>query len=239
MLLNTKDAGGVRQLMPVHEIKALSEKDDTGAFEGYGAVFGNVDVFGEKVMPGAFVQSLVDHKRAGTRVKMFWYHDPREVVGRWVDLAEDKKGLFVKGQLNLKVGRAAELHSLMKDGDVDGLSIGFRVIKGEENNGVFELQQLDLVEISIVSLPANPRATVDEVKTVQHAAKFDAFCKALADGKPPPVKDFEDILREAGVPRSMATRVASVGYAKAIRSDSESAAEAVMQELAAAVASFK
>lgn len=238
-MLRTKDTGSLRQLTTVHSIKALGEKDTDGTFEGYAAVFGNVDAYGEKVMPGAFVESMVQHKQRGTRVKMFWYHDPREVVGSWTDMAEDKKGLYAKGKLNLNIQRAKELHELMKSGDVDGLSIGFRNIDTEFVDGVVELRKVDLVEVSIVSLPANPRATIDEVKSIQLASRFETFCKSLKDGKPPPAKDFEDILREAGVPKSMATKIASIGYAKAVRSDSESENEAALAELHASLASFR
>lgn len=247
LTLRIKDAAtDVRQLAAVQgadAIKALGADDKVGTFEGYASVFGVVDSYRERVMPGAFIQSLVDHKQRGTKVKMFFYHDPRMVIGRWVDMAEDKKGLYVKGQLNLNVNAGREAHELLKTGDMDGISIGYREVEAENDGatGVRNLIKLDLVEASLVSLPANVRAVVDDVKSAQVvlAARFADFCKALAEGKPLPAKDFEDILREAGVPKSMATSIASVGYAKAIRSDSESAAEQAMRDLRDAVASFQ
>lgn len=236
-----KGLDAIKHASAVHllDVKALGEKDSVGAFEGYASTFGNVDSFGEKVMPGAFIDSLVQHKRQGTRVKMFAFHDSRSVVGRWVDMAEDAKGLFVKGQLNMKVQKAVELRDLMVEGDIDGLSIGFRDVKSEMVDNVVQLQQIDLLEISIVSLPANTRATVDDVKSVTSAGRFEAFCQSLKDGKPLPAAEFEDILRDAGVPKSMATRIASVGYARAIRSDSESEAEAALLAMRESLRGFQ
>lgn len=73
------------------------------------------------------------------------------------------------------------------------------------------------MEISVVSFPATRRASVAAVKS----ERMEEFARRLRDGEPMPIKEFEDILREAGVPKSMAVQIASVGYAKAIRSESE------------------
>lgn len=224
----------LKQAAPI-AILTKEVNGDTGSFTGYASTWGNVDAYGERVMPGAFTESLVAHKQRGSSVKMFWQHDPSQPIGRWTDIAEDKKGLYVAGQLNLKVQRAVETHALLMGGDIDGISIGYRIVQAEDNDGVFELQKVDLVECSIVSMPANTRATVDEIKSSQRLERMDAFFKRITDGTPPPVKEFEDFLRDAGVPKSLATKIASVGYAKAIRSDSDGAeAEVMVREMLAA-----
>jgi hypothetical protein len=64
---------------------------------GLSRVFGNVDSYGEMVMPGAFSGSLVDGGRKGRSVKLLWQHDSDRPIGVWKDLAEDKKGLYAKG----------------------------------------------------------------------------------------------------------------------------------------------
>lgn len=232
------EAPKARHLAPVYEMKAVPDPA-TGTFEGYASVFGVVDLFGEKVMPGAFIDSLVDRKRKGTSVKMFWSHDPREPIGRWLDMAEDSKGLYAKGQLNLKVQRALEVHSLMMDGSVDGLSIGYMEQEADYDGQTRLLKKLNLLEVSVVAMPANPRATVEDVKSHRGVdLRLIQFGAAVKAGRPPPVKDFEDILREAGVPKSMATTIASVGYAKAIRSESESRGEA-LRELRESILGFR
>lgn len=196
------------------QVKDLSED---GTFEGYGSIFGNVDSYGEKVMPGAFVASLAKHRREGSSVLMLWQHNPSEPIGIWEDLAEDSKGLWGKGRLILDVQKARETHALMKAKAIGGLSIGYREVKVTPEGNVRNLEELDLREISPVSFPANRRARIEAVKS----ERMDEFARRLRDGDPMPIKEFEDILREAGVPKSMAMAIASHGYAKAIRSESE------------------
>ena len=79
-------------------IKAEALKED-GSFEGYLSIFGNVDSYGEMVMPGAFTASLVAARQKGSKIKLLWQHDPAQPIGVWQDLAEDSKGLYAKGQL--------------------------------------------------------------------------------------------------------------------------------------------
>lgn len=219
------------------EVKGLSED---GTFEGYGSIFGNVDSYGEKVVPGAFVESLAKHQREGSAVLMLWQHNPNEPIGVWEDLAEDAKGLWGKGRLIMDVQRAKEVYALLKAKAVRGLSIGYRELDTDKDGAVRILKKLDLWEISPVSFPANSRARVEAVKS----ERMEEFARRLRDGDPMPTKEFEDILREAGVPKAMAVQIASVGYAKAIRSESEGSeanqiAEADILALRAAVSSFR
>lgn len=198
---------------------ALQVKDfsDEGTFEGYGSIFGNVDSYGEKVLPGAFVESIARHRREGTKVKMLWQHNPDQPIGIWEDLAEDAKGLWGKGRLIMDIQRAREVHALIKNEAIGGLSIGYREEDTDQDGNVRLLKKLNLFEISPVAFPANRRARIESVKS----ERMDEFARRLRDGDPMPIKEFEDILREAGVPKSMAVQIASVGYAKAIRSESE------------------
>lgn len=196
------------------QVKDLSED---GTFTGYGSVNGNVDSYGERVMPGAFAGSLAKHKREGTNVLMLWQHNPNEPIGIWEDLAEDAKGLWGKGRLIMDVQKAREVHALMKAKAIGGLSIGYREIETEPDGNIRLLKKLELYEISPVTFPANHRARIESVKS----ERMDEFARRLRDGDPMPIKEFEDILRESGVPKSMAVAIASQGYAKAIRSDSE------------------
>jgi HK97 family phage prohead protease len=196
------------------QVKDLSED---GTFEGYGSVFGNVDVYGEKVMPGAFVESLARHKREGSSVLMLWNHDSHQPIGVWDDLAEDAKGLWGKGRFLLDIQKAREVHTLAKAKAIGGLSIGYRETDTDQDGAVRLLKKLDLYEISPVTFPANRRARIESVKS----ERMEEFARRIRDGEPPPIKEFEDLLREAGVPKAMAVQIASVGYAKAIRSESE------------------
>lgn len=213
------------------EVKDLSED---GTFEGYGSIFGNVDSYGEKVVPGAFVESLAKHRREGTSVLMLWQHNPDEPIGVWDDLAEDAKGLWGKGRLIMEVQRAKEVYALLRAKAVRGLSIGYRELDTDKDGVVRVLKKLDLWEISPVSFPANSRARVEAVKS----ERMETFARRLRDGDPMPIKEFEDILRDAGVPKALAVQIASVGYAKAIRSESEGEKANDLAELRNAVSAF-
>jgi HK97 family phage prohead protease len=196
------------------QVKDLKED---GTFEGYGSVFGNVDAYGEKVVPGAFVESLARHRREGSNVLMLWQHNPDEPIGVWEDLAEDAKGLWGKGVLIRDVRRADEVYSLMKRKAIGGLSIGYREVETEPDGNVRLLKKLELYEISPVAFPANRRARITEVKS----ERMEELARRFRDGEPMPIKEFEDVLRDAGFPKSIAVAIASHGYAKAIRSESE------------------
>jgi HK97 family phage prohead protease len=140
-----------------------------GLFEGYASLFGIADLGKDIVEPGAFRESLV--RRGPGGIKLLWQHDPAEPIGRWISLAEDGRGLFVRGQLSLAVARAREIHALMREGAVDGLSIGFRSEKArtEPRSGLRRLERIDLWEISIVTFPMLPQARVRAVKALRVA----------------------------------------------------------------------
>lgn len=210
--------------------------DDSGTFEGYASTFNNVDSYGEKVMPGAFVESLNRHKREGSMPLLLWQHNPDEPLGGWEDLAEDGKGLWGRGRIMVDAGPTEKrVHMHMRAGNIRGLSIGYREVEVEPDSNIRLLKKLDLMEVSIVSFPANRRARIDAVKD----ERMSDFARRLRDGDPPSIKEFEDILREAGVPKAMAVQIASVGYAKAIRSESEGGkATTAIEQLRAATRAF-
>jgi HK97 family phage prohead protease len=150
------------------EMKFLAEPlnavDVDGVFEGYASLFGVADLGKDIVMPGAFAETL--KKRDASAVRLLWQHDPATPIGRWLSIEEDRRGLRVRGKLNLAVERARDIHALMREGAVDGLSIGFRVdrARAERPTGVRRLEQLDLWEISVVTFPMLPGARVETVK---------------------------------------------------------------------------
>jgi hypothetical protein len=86
---------------------------------------------------------------------MLFQHDPSQPIGVWLDLREDLRGLYARGRLIPEVVRARELIALLKAGTADGLSIGFRTVRGrlDPKTRVRKLDQIDLWEISIVTFP--------------------------------------------------------------------------------------
>lgn len=140
------------------EIKEVSE---SGVFSGYGSVFGNVDSYGDVVDKGAFTRTL---KNRNSPVKLLWQHRGDEPIGVFTEIVQDDKGLSVKGQLNLEVQRGKEAYSLLRQGALDGLSIGYATVKDKIVNGVRFLKEVKLYEISLVTFPANEAAQVNSVK---------------------------------------------------------------------------
>lgn len=191
--LNTKNSGLTL------DVKAVG---DDGMIEGYASAFGVVDSYNEVVEPGAFSASLVESKRKGRSIKMLWQHDPGQPIGVWDDLAEDSKGLWVKGRILKAASKlAAEAYGLLKGGALDELSIGYRVVQSaphDDKQGVLRLLKLDLREVSLVTFGALGRAArVTDVKSILEA------------GELPTVRQFEEHLREAGFPKSLAAALAA------------------------------
>ena len=151
------------------EEKSVAEsKEETGAFgtfRGYGSVFNHLDCDYDVVRPGAFKSTLARQ----TRVKMLWQHRSSEIIGSFTSLQEDDKGLLVEGRINLGTEKGREAYALLKAGDMDGLSIGYRVkdFERDKQTGVRFLKEVDLMEISLVTMPANQRALVTDVKSVE------------------------------------------------------------------------
>lgn len=148
-----------------HRVKADDVTED-GEFKGHAAIFGNVDDGGDMIIEGAFTDTLKDR---GDKVRVLWNHSSGDPIGHPTQMQEDNLGLFVRGQLNLDVQRGSEARSLLKAGDIDGLSIGFRVAKNgaefDEDTGIFKLQKLILREFSIVTFPMNESAVMTGIKS--------------------------------------------------------------------------
>lgn len=188
-------------------VKSLGEK---GQFEGYASTFGGEpDSYGDIIAPGAFAESLAAHKARSTMPKMFWQHDPREPIGKWLKAEEDDHGLLVSGQLNMGVQRAREAYELLKAGDIDGLSIGYRIqgYEVDQEAETWTLTKVDLFEVSIVSIGANDSATVAEVKSFRRVQEVVEKLKA---GDRLTEREFEVMAKGLGLSNSQAERAARI-----------------------------
>ena len=94
------------------DLKAVAED---GEFEGYLSTFGNVDRGMDMVMPGAFRRTLKERKLSS--IKLLRDHDTRKVIGKWLSMDEDDRGLKVRGKLFAgTVQLATETLALMREG---------------------------------------------------------------------------------------------------------------------------
>ena len=147
------------------DLKAETD-DEEGTFEGYGSVFNNIDLGNDIIKPGAFTKSI---KSRGLRgVKLLYQHKTDMPIGVFEEIIEDERGLRVKGKLALKTQAGREAYELLKMGALDGLSIGFRVspeqVSYDKRTRRRNIKEVDLMEISLVTFPMNPKATVSQVK---------------------------------------------------------------------------
>jgi hypothetical protein len=211
------------------EIKA---GDDAApmTFSGYGAVFGNVDAYGDVIAKGAFSKSIAEFKKSNVWPAMLSQHggfgmgaDDVTPIGVWTEIREDDHGLYVEGQLADTV-RGREMYALMKmqpRSAINGMSIGYIAKEWTARSKPEEprrtLNRVDLIEISLVTFPANGKARVTGVKS---------------DGSTPTIREAENALREAGFSRTQAKAILSGGMKAVPLRDAEAGD---VEELAAAL----
>lgn len=171
---------------------------DAGEFDGYASVFDNVDRGGDIAIKGCYADTL--RKRPAPQIKMLWNHNSDEPIGRWIEAREDGRGLFVKGKLALGVQRARETYELMREGAIEGLSIGYKTANSDrdQKTGARRLLEVELFEVSVVTMPMNEEAVVSLVK----------------GNRLPTEREFEALLQspEVGFTKWQAKAIVADGY---------------------------
>jgi HK97 family phage prohead protease len=183
-------------------------------FEGYASIFGGVDAYGDTIDPKAYDDTLVERQRP---IRMRWNHFG-PVIGKWLTMFVDGKGLHVTGQLTPGHSTAIDVYASLKHGAIDGMSIGYipRMVE-EMGEGRRLLKQIDLVEISVVEEPADLGAKIESVKY-----QLDA-CYSM--------KEVETFLREVGR-FSKADSIALLGRIKRLALGEQEAEIKAKQEIA-------
>lgn len=207
--------------MPIHENERKSDMffpcelkftDDSepGSFEGYGAVFGNVDSYGDVIKKGAFRETLKEWTAKKRLPPMLAQHGgfmnamDMVPIGKWDEMSEDDNGLYVKGRIiNLDTERGKTIYGAMKEGALSGMSIGYRAKEFEIGTKPDEprriLKKLELIELSVVTMPANDMARVASMKSAAENITT--------------IREFEEFLRDAGgFSRQAAKAIASGGF---------------------------
>ena len=187
----------------IHDILDLEcdykglDTDDDGSFEGYASVFNNKDLGNDVIKQGAFAKSIYDKKPK--QIKLLYQHKTDEPIGVIDSLEEDKRGLKIKGRLAMGTQKGKEVFELMKMGALDSMSIGYRLkpdgYKYDPKDKRRIIKSVDLMEISLVTFPMNPKAKVTKVK--------------LAGMN---VRELENYLCDLGMTNSVAKQSASVLY---------------------------
>ena len=169
---------------------------DQGSVRGYGAVFANRDRGGDRIVAGAFTESIA------VRPKLPMLFEHREVVGVWTELREDQKGLYVAGKIS-DTAQGRDARTLAVDGAITGLSIGYRVAAdgADYDHTGRVLKKLDVHEISLTALPMNDLARIASAKSL------------LARGEIPDTATLELLLQSAGFTRRQVKRFMDKGRA--------------------------
>lgn len=198
------------QIITPIEFKFEDGSAKTGTFSGYGAVFGNLDAYGDVIQKGAFKDTLREWKKTKRLPPMLAQHggwmmtDMDAIpIGKWESMEEDEKGLVVEGRLiNLDTERGKNVYGAMKEGVLDGMSIGYRakefMVGTKPDEPRRTLKKIDLIELSVVTFPANGAARVQSVKS---------------GGDITTIREFEDFLRDVGgYSQAQAKRIAASGF---------------------------
>ncbi|MEQ3642834.1 MAG: phage major capsid protein [Paracoccus sp. (in: a-proteobacteria)] len=141
------------------EVKAQFTVDEAGVVEGIAWPFGSPDRVGDVIELGAFAKTLPP-------IPMLAFHEQRETVGVWDEILETPAGLQVKGRLLIEdLPRAREVRAMIRERALSGLSIGFSTTKAAPRKGGGRtISALELLEISVVAVPAHPGARITSAK---------------------------------------------------------------------------
>jgi len=150
------------------EIKEIKEDGDYGIIKGYASTFGDVDRGQDRVIKGAFTETLQKFRTKNKQIPMLFQHGSNLLIGGFEIFKEDDKGLYVEGKINLKVQKGVEIHSLAKQGVLKDFSIGYYATdydySKEDDEEIRNLTKIDLVEVSMVINPMNENANITDVK---------------------------------------------------------------------------
>lgn len=135
-------------------------------FKGYAATYGNVDHDNDIIEHGAFAKSINEAFPAG-KIKVLYQHS--EPLGMPTVMHEDSKGLYVEAKIS-KTRLGDEVIELIKDGVVDSMSVGFRLMQGKferDASGIRRIKEGALREFSAVTFPANDQAVITGIKALK------------------------------------------------------------------------
>lgn len=156
-------------------IKAVEGEEKDYHFEGYCSTYGNIDRHGDIMEKGALLKTLEDNNVRPLCLN----HDMNKIVGK-VELSESDEGPYVKGTFNMNDAEAVKAYDLVKMGALTRMSIGFLVndfepIDKDNPYGKMKYTDIDLLEVSLVTVPANDKARITDVKS------FGVDMKSLVD----------------------------------------------------------
>ncbi len=164
----------MRTKRAVFQISDFKAVDNTRSFTCYGNVKNVVDHARDRVIDGAYRDSIAAHKNAGTMPKMFWMHNPWDLpIGTWTEMEEDSKGLLMTG-IFADTTKGRDTYHLYKEKALDSFSLGYNVNdeKWNQTLGCNDLIKVDIVEVSAVTFACNEESQLVDIKTRLHDGEF-------------------------------------------------------------------
>lgn len=151
-------------------------KIDSITIEGYAST-NDVDRHGD-IVPASVWEAGIKNYLKNPVILAYHQHD--EPVGRMTEHKVDEKGLYVKARIS---AAAEDVFNLVKDGVLTAFSIGFRIVDAEYNSALelFVVKELELHEISVVSVPANQNTLFSLSKAFDTAEEFKSFKMQFAN----------------------------------------------------------
>lgn len=163
-------------------IKSFKAKaDDAGKISGYFSTYDRIpDSYGDVVEKGAFAETIKKRAESGHPFPLCWNHDLDKIIGKIDEIKDTDKGpLMTASFFDTKL--AQEIRQLVQSGVVYQFSFAYEVKESEkpseedQKKGIVNiLKKLELFEVSIVPIPANPRAEVTEIKSGKRNSRKDA-----------------------------------------------------------------
>ena len=156
-----------------------SAEADAGTITGYFSTYDRIpDSYGDIVAPGAFTETIKKREESGHPFPLCWNHDLNMIIGKVDKIEDDEKGPLMTASF-FGTPLAQEKRELVKSGVVFQFSFAYDILEAgpteiEEGVKAYELKKLDLFEVSIVPIPANPRAEMTEIKSGARNSKKDA-----------------------------------------------------------------
>ena len=175
--------------MKLYKNFQIKSDDDSGKISGYFATYDRIpDSYGDVIAKGAFTETIHNRKESGHPFPLCWGHDLNQIIGAVYpeDIEETEKGpLMTASFFNSPL--AQEKREIVKSGVVYQFSFAYDILDAEivtleDGTKAQELRKLDLFEVSIVPIPANPRAEVTDIKAGRRNSKSDeqAIREAIA-----------------------------------------------------------
>lgn len=152
---------------PIRNFKALDES--SGTFEALVSIFGNVDLGGDRVVKGAFADSLKSWEAKGDPIPVIFSHQWDNIdahIGQVTDAKETDQGLQVKAQLDMEDPFASKVFKLMQRGTLKEFSFAYDTVEEKLQNGANELLKLDLIEVGPTLKGMNPETELLAVKAL-------------------------------------------------------------------------